>query len=205
VTNATVAWTPPVWTTAGEAGIDQQTPNIASIIQEIVDRAGWVAGNSMALFITGFGERAAVAYDGDVVNGTNGAPLLHVEYTTGSVPNQSPLMVQSTVSPLDANGDGGVSAVDALVIINYLSTQAASQGEGEMPAQDYDTNGDGSVSALDVLQVINYLSRSNATAASESEEAFAVPLLDAVNPAPPGSLDDDLIRMLADDQFNADD
>jgi hypothetical protein len=95
VTNATVAWTPPVWTTAGEAGVNQQTPNIASVIQEIVDRAGWVAGNSMALIITGFGERAAVSYDGDVVNGTNGAPLLHVEYTL----DQSPLVVQSTGSP----------------------------------------------------------------------------------------------------------
>ena len=81
VTNATVAWSPPDWTTAGEAGANQQSPNIAPVIQEIVDRAGWVAGNSLVLIITGFGERAAVSYDGDVVNGTNGAPLLHVEYS----------------------------------------------------------------------------------------------------------------------------
>jgi hypothetical protein len=85
VTNASVSWAPPIWTTAGDAGVDQQTPSIASVIQEIVDRGGWVAGNSMVLIITGIGERAAVSYDGDVVNGTTGAPLLHVEFTTPSL------------------------------------------------------------------------------------------------------------------------
>ena len=60
VTNASVSWAPPIWTTAGEAGVDQQTPNIASVIQEIVDRGGWVAGNSMVLIITGIGERGGI-------------------------------------------------------------------------------------------------------------------------------------------------
>jgi len=81
-TNASVAWAMPDWTLVGEAGINQQTPNIAPVVQEIVDRAGWVAGNSMALVITGTGKRTAVSFDGDAVNGTTGAPRLHVEYTS---------------------------------------------------------------------------------------------------------------------------
>ncbi len=60
----------------GEAGPDQQTPDIASVIQEIVDRGGWNSGNSLVIIITGTGTRTAEAYDGDQA----GAPLLHVEY-----------------------------------------------------------------------------------------------------------------------------
>ena len=72
--------------------------------------------------------------------------------------------------------------------------------------ESYDANGDGAVSVLDALQIINYLSRSSTTAASESVETFgeyAVPRSDAANPAPAGLLDEDLIRILADDQWSA--
>jgi hypothetical protein len=45
-TMAAVSWSPPAWTTVGEAEADQQTPNIAPLIQEIVGRSGWSSGNS---------------------------------------------------------------------------------------------------------------------------------------------------------------
>ena len=48
-----VSWSPVPWTTVGLAGPDQQTPNIASIIQEIVNRPGWSSGNSLVVIITG--------------------------------------------------------------------------------------------------------------------------------------------------------
>ena len=84
-TAASVPWSPAAWTTRGEAGPDQQTPNIASVIQEIVDRPGWSSGNSLAIIITGSGKRVAESYDGDQA----GAPLLHVEYTaSGDLPPQ---------------------------------------------------------------------------------------------------------------------
>ncbi|PSW03729.1 metallophosphoesterase [Photobacterium lipolyticum] len=76
-TTNTVSWSPPSWTTVGEAGPDQQTPDIAPIIQEIVNQPGWSSGNSLVIIVTGTGERAAEAYDG----ATGAAPLLHVEYT----------------------------------------------------------------------------------------------------------------------------
>jgi hypothetical protein len=101
VTNATVAWAPPEWTTLGEAGINQKTPNIAPVIQEIVSRTGWVEGNSIALVVTGIGERKVVSYDGDVVNGTSGAPLLHVEYLP-AVLVETKLFLEG---PYDALGD----------------------------------------------------------------------------------------------------
>jgi hypothetical protein len=75
-TATSVSWSPVDWTTVGEAGPDQRTPNIASVIQEIVNRSGWSNGNSLVIIITGTGERVAESYNGDQA----GAPLLHVEY-----------------------------------------------------------------------------------------------------------------------------
>ena len=79
-TTAAVSWSPPPWTTVGEAGPDQQTPDIASVIQEIVNRPGWSSDNAMVLIITGTGERVAESYDGNPA----AAPLLHVEFTPGN-------------------------------------------------------------------------------------------------------------------------
>ena len=75
-TTASVAWSPVAWETVGEAGSDQCTPNIASVVQELVSRLGWSSGNSLVFIITGTGERTAESCDGDQA----GAPLLHVEY-----------------------------------------------------------------------------------------------------------------------------
>jgi hypothetical protein len=75
-TTASVAWAPVPWTTVGAAGPDQRTPNIAPIIQEIVNRSGWSSSNSLVVIITGTGHRTAEAYNGVPA----AAPLLHVEY-----------------------------------------------------------------------------------------------------------------------------
>jgi len=39
-TSAAIAWSPPPWTTVGQAGPDQRTPDIAAVVQEIVTRTG---------------------------------------------------------------------------------------------------------------------------------------------------------------------
>jgi PKD repeat protein len=77
-TVAAVDWNPEAWTKKGQTGPVQRTPDISSIIQEVVDRQGWSSGNSLVLIITGSGERVAESYNGD----RNGAPLLHVEYSS---------------------------------------------------------------------------------------------------------------------------
>jgi hypothetical protein len=76
-TGASVSWSPAAWPTKNVAGTDQRTPNIAAVIQEIVNRAGWSSGNSLAVIIIGSGERVAEAFDGV----PSAAPLLHIEYT----------------------------------------------------------------------------------------------------------------------------
>ncbi len=47
LTSANVVWSIPEWENKGDRGDAQKTVNIASIIQEIVNRADWVPGNSI--------------------------------------------------------------------------------------------------------------------------------------------------------------
>lgn len=78
-TNDTVAWNNiAAWSTISEK---HQTPNLAAIVQELVNQSGWTAGNSMVFIIDGNGTRTAEAYDGESAN----APLLHVEFS--DIPN----------------------------------------------------------------------------------------------------------------------
>ncbi len=63
-TMAAVPWYPVEWPTKHVAGVDQQTPDIASVIQEIVDRPGWSPSNSLVVIISGTGERTAESFDG---------------------------------------------------------------------------------------------------------------------------------------------
>lgn len=74
-TTASVDWsTIPAWNTLNEK---HQSPDLSSVVQEIVDRGGWASGNSMVFIVDGSGERVAESYDGE----STAAPLLHVEYS----------------------------------------------------------------------------------------------------------------------------
>jgi hypothetical protein len=76
VTTAVVEWSNIApWTVVGST---QRTPDLSSIVQEVVDRGGWVSGNSLALVFSGAGHRTAVSADG----GPATAPRLLITYTT---------------------------------------------------------------------------------------------------------------------------
>lgn len=75
--NASVTWTPAPWLVVGEMGPDQQTPNLKSVIQEIISRPGWVSGNSLAIIVTGTGKRVAYSFNGVPAS----AALIHIEYS----------------------------------------------------------------------------------------------------------------------------
>ncbi|NNE69365.1 MAG: hypothetical protein HKN29_03255, partial [Rhodothermales bacterium] len=75
-TLASATWSPNDWDSVGEAGSDQLTPDLSALIQEVVSRPGWSAGNSLAFIINGSGERTAEAHDGE----SSKAPLLRVTW-----------------------------------------------------------------------------------------------------------------------------
>ncbi|MDA2922330.1 prepilin-type N-terminal cleavage/methylation domain-containing protein [Patescibacteria group bacterium AH-259-L07] len=93
-TSASVSWNNvPAWTSIGQT---HQTPGLASIIQEIVNRPGWTGGNAIVIMVDGTGERTAESYNGS----PSQAPLLVVEYLSGGgvVTQPSYLDMSSTLS-----------------------------------------------------------------------------------------------------------
>ncbi|MDB4632500.1 PQQ-binding-like beta-propeller repeat protein [bacterium] len=58
-----VEWKPKAWKKAGDKGGDQHSANIASLLQEVVNREGWQFGNAVAFFVTGEGKRVACSSD----------------------------------------------------------------------------------------------------------------------------------------------
>ena len=94
-TATSVAWQVPIWPTVGDAGPDQQTPDLAAVLQEVVDQPGWASGNAVVFIVTGSGTRTAESFDGAPA----GAPVLDVEYTVE--PNDPPLVTITT--PFDGS------------------------------------------------------------------------------------------------------
>jgi hypothetical protein len=74
-TTAAVAWSPAAWT-RGEAGAAQRTPDLAGIVQQVVDQPGWSDGNALVLLVDGSGKRVAESYE----SGAATAPQLVIEY-----------------------------------------------------------------------------------------------------------------------------
>lgn len=69
-------WTPSPWNTPGDNGPDQQTPNLATIIEEIINRPSWQQNNSIVIIISGNGQWGATSYDSSPA----AAPTLHIEF-----------------------------------------------------------------------------------------------------------------------------
>ncbi len=86
-TGAGVPWSPAAWSTIGQAGPAQQTPDLKDVVQEIVNLSGWSSGNPLVILITGTGHRTADSYDGSRTT----QPLLHIEYTGTAPGNQAPV------------------------------------------------------------------------------------------------------------------
>ncbi len=86
---------------------------------------------------------------------------------------------QNPHNPLDSNGDGHVSPLDALIIINTLNEEGTRPllAMAAVPPKWYDVDGDGFVSPIDVLLIINRLN-------NPEGEAEATPLVMEANRTP---------------------
>jgi hypothetical protein len=107
-------WTPLPWTTVGQADLDQRTPDLSSVIQEIVNQPGWSQGNALVMILTGTGHRTAVSFEGY----QSGAPVLHIEYDTGQPVNTAPVLTLG--KPLDrATANQGDSITFTAIASDY--------------------------------------------------------------------------------------
>ena len=131
LTGATVSWSPPIWPTAEDSGPNQQTADIAPIIQEIVDRANYTSNSAIAIIMSGTGRRTAVSYNGDAAM----APELCVSYElTGSYDCPS----------LSANIGDPCDDMDVCTIDDEVQPDCSCAGTFQ------DGDGDGVCDALDV-------------------------------------------------------
>jgi hypothetical protein len=85
LTDASVEWNAAPWS-AGNFGPDQQTADLAPIVNEIVARSDWAAGNAMVFVITGVGERVAASFN----SSPDPVTTLYLEYSTGGPANTAP-------------------------------------------------------------------------------------------------------------------
>ncbi len=160
-TSAAVVWSPPDWPAVGAK---QQTPDLRSVVQEIVARPGWAAGRALALIVSGSGRRTAEAYEGS----PSGAALLHLVYSIVPIDSDGdgvndpadncPLVANA--GQQDGDGDGQGDACDA------CPSGAGTDGDGVCDAadncplvanpgqQDKDSDGDGQGDACEVLPLV---------------------------------------------------
>jgi hypothetical protein len=73
------------------------TPDLAVLVQGLVDRGDWAAGNAIVFIITGSGVRTAESYDGEHL----AAPILPVEYAPGVPVNSAPWVNDGPDAVLD--------------------------------------------------------------------------------------------------------
>ncbi len=130
-TAASVNWNPPAWNTVGEAGPNQLTPELAAVIQAIVSRSGWSAGNALTLIVTGSGRRAAASFD----NNPARAAKLQITYRDPDV--QVPLQ---TCMPADLNQNLGAAPPTEAQLAADCTTRVENTLRGITLACGYPSN-----------------------------------------------------------------
>jgi len=85
-TIATVSWTVPPFGDPGTATEAERSPDISSIIQEIVTLEGWASGNNLMIGVKDdsdgkIANREAVSFKGNPLE----APILNVTYNTNAI------------------------------------------------------------------------------------------------------------------------
>ncbi|MCR4269522.1 cadherin repeat domain-containing protein, partial [Nitratireductor sp. ZSWI3] len=183
LTDASVSWSPAEWLSKGEAGLDQRTPDLAAVIQEIVNRSGWEALNDMVFVVSGSGRRVAEAYEG------TGAPVLHIEW----LPASDPVAFND---PADANAAanrlGELAAAGTLV---GITASAADPDAGDTVTYSLDDerfviDADTGVVARSALGTLDHESEPSVTFTvtvtssdgSVAQQAFTIDVLDDPEP-----------------------
>ena len=75
-----VAWSIPLWSVAGASSAGQRTPDLSSILQQVVSRPQWAAGNAMLVSFSGTGGRSAWQAEQD----TSFAARVCISYLPGT-------------------------------------------------------------------------------------------------------------------------
>jgi len=97
-TNNSVAWN------SVSAWYDDNTyesPNLAPLVQQIVNKTNWCGGNAMALMINGTGARLASSFD----SGSADGPKLRVEYQLTDIPATGGCSTTTVIAQVKEDND----------------------------------------------------------------------------------------------------
>ncbi len=111
-TAATVDWTVPTWTEAQP----YSSPQLKTIVQEIVNRGGWCGGNAMTVFVKvkpsgTSGTRTATSYD----ESPTAAPVLVVNYDDTTIPTGGGCINQTITAQIANSNDDAEEQSDGTV------------------------------------------------------------------------------------------
>lgn len=187
LTAASVTWSPAPWTQEGASGAEQQTNDLSSIVQEIVDQPGWQSGNALAIIMAGSGKRTAESFDGN----QGAAPLLYVEYQAdGATPAETG---GADVEQAETGGveTGGVETEQAETETGGTetggqseATEAETGGETEPMAEQPETGGTEAEDAEPEDAEPEDAETEDTETETTQEEPEAEPETEAVEPAP---------------------
>jgi hypothetical protein len=80
-TDAQVPWAPAAWA-QGRADVAERTPDLAAVVQELVNQEDWRSGQALGFIVTGAGKRVAAGFE----KGAGTAARLTIEYSGGADP-----------------------------------------------------------------------------------------------------------------------
>jgi hypothetical protein len=174
-TDASVAWTPAAWSMVGAAGVDQRTPDLSAIVQEIVNRGGWSTLNDMVFVITGTGTRTAESFEGTAT----GAPLLHIEYQSGTPVVGDILIGDVSISEGNSGTKTASFTVSRTGTAAFAVDFATADGTAAAPSDYVATMGTLSFAAGQATQTVSVTINGDTTV--EPNETFFVNLTNPTN------------------------
>jgi hypothetical protein len=124
-TTASVQWEDiPAWI-AGAAGDAQRTPDLASLVQELVDRDDWSAASPIVLFFeASTGDRDVASHEDD----PSSAPMLTISWV-GAVATRLPVCLEQPVEATRGDDPDVIAAVEADCSGRVATTFAGLVGE----------------------------------------------------------------------------
>ncbi len=133
---SSVSWQPGPWL----IGDINDSPDISSIVQELVDRPDWCGNQSMGFMVEGSSERAAYSYE----NSASRAARLRVTYDSTGVSANSGCVTKSALSQIDNSSDdaferestGRISSVWARLRVPQLNGSSGTETVTRLRFQD---------------------------------------------------------------------
>lgn len=102
------------WTTKLESGEKQRTPDLSTLVQEIIDNSGWASGNALCFLLTGIGNRTTATSEDSAGAGYDVGPVLHVSFDyAGKIDQPAPTGLAGVAPTSPSDDDGQITGTTA--------------------------------------------------------------------------------------------